>query len=90
MKLQRIIIETYDIDIEEERQRIVKADYTAAQRKRLLKLMNLFEQGKFKEAHDFTSTWGRTKEEYPEIEHIHNDVWRIIGGASVGIEYKIL
>lgn len=90
MKLRKIKIVELNIDLAEERQRIVEAGYTEAEQNRLLKVVELFEKGKFKEAFNFASNWGRTELDYPEVEHIHSVIWEVIGGASVGINYEIV
>jgi hypothetical protein len=76
-----IIIKTtrIEIDLDKERKRVKKCKYSAAQQARLLKLYALFEDGRFKECIAFTEKWGRTKDEYPEVEHIHPQVWDILG-----------
>ena len=76
MKIRKI--ETIDIDLCRIRKWVINTDFTPDEKKRLLKLYDLFEQGKFIQCVVFTSDWGRTKDGYDEKEYIDGDVWKVL------------
>ena len=47
-----VIFKRIDIDLDQERERIWRVEYTKAQRAALLKLLELFEAGKWQECID--------------------------------------
>jgi hypothetical protein len=77
------------VDFDKERERINSCEYEPHQKKNLLKLVDLCEQLKFREACEFAREWGDDRD--PELEcreaefisiaivellHYHNDGWK--------------
>jgi hypothetical protein len=55
-----------EVDFDKERERIKSCEYEPHQQKNLLKLVDLCEQLKFKEAYEFACEWGHDRD--PVIE----------------------
>lgn len=91
MKLKKTTI--IDIDLSKERKRLLKV-YTKAEQKRLNRLYDLFEAGKFNEAIKYANTWGKTKAGYSEQEHITEEVfdvlWEIAAGKYTEKDFEIV
>ena len=77
-----IIYKEINIDMEAERKRVDKCKYTKKQKNALIKLYNLFEQGKWKEClihvNDGKAFPDNKKHEYPEVEHIGIEIVDIL------------
>jgi hypothetical protein len=69
-----ILFKLIEIDTDKERQRIARVKFTPRQRKALLELMDLFEQGKWLECVNHVNNKDafpyNESGEYPETEHI--------------------
>jgi hypothetical protein len=69
-----VLFKRVEIDLDKERERIKKASYNQRQRKALIKLVDLFEQGKFQEClnhvNDYKAFPRNRAGEYDEKEHI--------------------
>lgn len=82
MKFKLVKTEIVEIDLDEERKRIKACDFSDEQRERLLKLCDMFEEGKYKECDEFIDSWGRCPElECPEVEFVEPRMHRIVIGA---------
>lgn len=79
--LQQTIV---NIDLDKCKKRVEKAGYTKAERKRLYTLFDMFEQGKWDECIQFINSWGRTKKEYPEREHVDTEIYDALWNYHVG------
>ena len=81
-----------EINLDEERGRVKrltgkKDGYTKAQTRRLLKLYDMFEQGKFKECLEFIHTWGEDPSmECSELEFVATEVWNVLWQMDLGVE----
>lgn len=77
-----VLFKRIDIDLEKERERIYKVKYTKAQRAALLKLLELFEAGKWQECLDHANNKiafpYNEEDEYDEKEHIPGDVCDVL------------
>lgn len=84
MKIQMVRTTVFEVDVDKDRNRINRL-FKGDQKKRLLKLCDLFEDGKLSECAEFIETWGRCPElECPEIEFIDMVMYDIIVTATYG------
>lgn len=85
------------VDFDKERKRINSCEYEPHQRKNLLKLVDLCEQLKFKEAYEFACEWGDDRDEglecreaefigiaIVELLRYHNEGWKfeVVNGTG--------
>jgi hypothetical protein len=75
-----------EIDLEAERARITRTGYTRKQRAALIKLVDLFEEGKFQECLDHINDKKafpyNKKYEYPEVEHVGIEIGDALRGMA--------
>lgn len=92
-----VLFKRVEIDLDAERKRINKASYNERQRKALLKLVDLFEQGKFQEClthiNNAKAFPYNSRGEYCEREHIGieiGDVLREMGHENFYTQKELL
>lgn len=83
MKIGRMHI--IEIDMEVERGRINKVEYTPEEKLALLRLCELFEKGEFEGARKLVSYWNKEW-----LEYINVDMWYIINANKLNPDYKVL
>jgi len=84
MKLYKVV----NIDLETERARIERIDYTAKERKYLFHILDLFEAGEFKKALLYANKFPKEYREYiaPEVFDI---LWSVCMGDTFIAESKM-
>ena len=84
-----LLLKEVNIDLDRERQRIAKVDYTEEERKDLLDLLNIFESGDFERCLEIIDSWKGT-EKNKFIEFIDEEIYRIfIEVAIFDFKYRI-
>ena len=75
MKFREVVV--YEFDTAAERRRINKV-FRGHQRAHMLKVLELFEAGKFVECARYADKLGRTRGGYPEVEHVGTGLGRLL------------